>query len=286
MSAAQLLTTEELQADPESVFALLEKLGEGSYGSVHRAMHRRTSTIVAIKIVRVDNDEAPESNQTEIMIMNGNQCEHLVELYGSYLLEDSLWIVMEYCSGASALDLMRVCKRMFSEAQISVICRHVLEGLDYLHGKRKIHRDIKAGNILLTGDGVAKLADFGVAGQLSDSVSKRITVIGTPFWMAPEIIQEVGYGVKADVWSLGITCIEMAEGRPPYHNIHPMRAIFMIPMKPPPTLEDESKFSPVFRAFIARCLIKNPADRPSARELLEVSTNQCHIERICWDAWL
>ncbi|KAI8914316.1 kinase-like domain-containing protein [Gorgonomyces haynaldii] len=146
---------------------------------------------------------------------------------------------------------------------------------------RKIHRDIKAGNVLLTDKGEAKLADFGVAGQLADHSSKRVTVVGTPYWMAPEVIQEVGYGTNADVWSLGITCIEMAEGRPPYHDIHPMRAIFIIPSKPPPTLETPEDFSEVFCDFIARCLTKNPAKRPTARELLSDPFIQRAVDSQC-----
>jgi serine/threonine kinase 3 len=130
---------------------------------------------------------------------------------------------MELCSAGSVSDVMSLCDSCMSESMIASICYNVLQGLSYIHSHRKIHRDIKAANILLNETGQAKLADFGVTGQLSDASSKRITVIGTPFWMAPEVIQEVGYGTKADIWSLGITCIEMAEGRPPYHNLHPMR---------------------------------------------------------------
>ena len=201
--------------------------------------------------------------------MTGFASESIVKLYGSYLKDRELWIVMEFCAAGSVADVMRICDACLSEAMIADVCIQVLRGLAYLHGNRKIHRDIKAGNILLTADGKAKLADFGVAGQLAEGVSKRVTVIGTPFWMAPEVIQEVGYGTNADIWSLGITCIEMAEGRPPYHNLHPMRAIFMIPSQPPPSLESESDYSPQFVSFLARCLTKDPSKRPSAEELLE-----------------
>jgi len=178
---------------------------------------------------------------------------------------------MEYCGAGSVADLMRITDKMLNEEQIAVVTKDALKGLVYLHGMMKIHRDIKAGNILLNNKGEGKLADFGVSGQLSDTMAKRQTVIGTPFWMAPEVIQEVGYDVKADVWSLGITCIEMAEGKPPYSNIHPMRAIFMIPSRPPPKLTEPEKWSKELNDFIALCLTKNPEQRPSATELLKHS---------------
>ncbi|KAI8818716.1 uncharacterized protein EV422DRAFT_536612 [Fimicolochytrium jonesii] len=267
MAMQTLLTPEELRGDPTELFSIVGKLGEGSYGSVHKALHKRTSTIVAIKLIPADADL--EETIKEINIMNGCDSKYVVHLYGNYIKEGYLWIVMEYCGAGSVSDIMRICGTTMTEAQIALICSHVLEGLNYLHGLKKIHRDIKAGNILLNVNGEAKLADFGVAGQLTETQAKRTTVIGTPFWMAPEVIQEVGYGVLADIWSLGITCIEMAEGRPPYHKIHPMRAIFMIPTKPPPKLENEEKWSSQFKDFIAQCLIKNPNQRPSAEQLLK-----------------
>lgn len=176
---------------------------------------------------------------------------------------------MELCDAGSVADVMKMCHTTMTEQMIASICQHVLKGLDYLHSKNKIHRDIKAGNILLNHRGESKIADFGVAGQLSDAVSKRVTVIGTPYWMAPEVIQGDGYGVNADIWSLGITCIEMAQGHPPFNNIPPIRAIFMIPSRPPPKLDNQDKYSYEFRAFIARCLTKNPSNRPSAKDLLD-----------------
>ncbi|KAI9101139.1 serine/threonine-protein kinase 3-like protein [Phlyctochytrium arcticum] len=262
-----LLSADDLAADPMEVFTIVGKLGEGSYGSVHKALHKRTSTVCAIKLIPAENDM--DDTVKEINIMNGCDSRYVVQFYGSYIKEGYLWIVMEYCGAGSASDIIKICGRTLTEGQIAVICRNVLEGLKYLHERRKIHRDIKAGNILLNTQGEAKLADFGVAGQLTDNQAKRNTVIGTPFWMAPEVIQEVGYGVLADIWSLGITCIEMAEGRPPYHKIHPMRAIFMIPTKPPPKLEDESKWAPNFIDFVAQCLTKNPNSRPTAEQLLQ-----------------
>ena len=176
---------------------------------------------------------------------------------------------MEYCGGGSVSDIMRLRKKTLTEEEISTILKDTLEGLVYLHARRKIHRDIKAGNILLNSEGHGKLADFGVAGQLTDTMAKRNTVIGTPFWMAPEVIQEIGYDCLADIWSLGITALEMAEGKPPYGDIHPMRAIFMIPTKPPPSFRNPDRWTPEFIDFVSRCLVKNPEHRSTASALLQ-----------------
>ncbi|KYQ57968.1 Serine/threonine-protein kinase 3 [Trachymyrmex zeteki] len=178
-------------------------------------------------------------------------------------------IVMEYCGAGSVSDIMRLRKKTLQEDEIATILSDTLKGLEYLHLRRKIHRDIKAGNILLNNEGHAKLADFGVAGQLTDTMAKRNTVIGTPFWMAPEVIQEIGYDCVADIWSLGITALEMAEGKPPYGDIHPMRAIFMIPTKPPPSFREPDQWSPEFIDFVSGCLVKNPEERATATELLQ-----------------
>jgi serine/threonine protein kinase len=246
---------------------MLEKLGEGSYGSVWKAMHIQSGIVVAIKRVGIDNDL--EDIMKEIDFMKGCRSPYIVRYFGSYLKDNELWIVMEFCGAGSVCDMMKICDNTLSEEQIAVVCKDVLYGLAYLHGLRKIHRDIKAGNILLNINGASKLADFGVSGQLSDTMAKRQTVIGTPFWMAPEVIQEVGYDIKADIWSLGITCIEMAESKPPYSNIHPMRAIFMIPSKPPPRLTDHDKWSKDFHDFIFKTLTKSPEQRATAEELLQ-----------------
>jgi len=217
--------------------------------------------------VGIDNDL--EDIMKEIDFMKGCRSPYIVRYFGSYFKDNELWIVMEFCGAGSVCDMMKICDSTLSEDQIAVVCKDVLHGLAYLHSLRKIHRDIKAGNILLNNKGASKLADFGVSGQLSDTMAKRQTVIGTPFWMAPEVIQEVGYDFKADIWSLGITCIEMAESKPPYSNIHPMRAIFMIPSRPPPKMTDPDKWSKEFNDFIFKTLTKSPDQRPTATELLE-----------------
>ncbi|KAL1121987.1 hypothetical protein AAG570_003395 [Ranatra chinensis] len=238
-----------------------------SYGSVYKALHKESGQVLAIKQVPVDTDL--QEIIKEISIMQQCDSPYVVKYYGSYFKNTDLWIVMEYCGAGSVSDIMRLRKKTLTEDEIATILCDTLKGLEYLHLRRKIHRDIKAGNILLNTEGHAKLADFGVAGQLTDTMAKRNTVIGTPFWMAPEVIQEIGYDCVADIWSLGITALEMAEGKPPYGDIHPMRAIFMIPTKPPPSFREPDQWSPEFIDFVSRCLVKNPEERATASEMLQ-----------------
>ena len=223
------------EVSPAEQFEIVELLGEGSYGSVWRAKHKKTGIEVAIKKVPFQEEKDMEEMMREVSFMKDLVSPYIIRYYGSARhkegKEDELWIAMEYCGAGSAGDIMTIVDRPLSEQESSQICKYTLLGLEYLHSQNKIHRDIKAGNILLNDKGEGKLADFGVSGQISDTHRKRNTVIGTPFWMAPEVIQEVGYDFKADIWSLGITAIELAESRPPYANIHPMRAIFMIPSR-------------------------------------------------------
>ncbi|XP_035452359.1 serine/threonine-protein kinase 3 isoform X2 [Spodoptera frugiperda] len=260
------LSEESLTRQPEEVFDIICKLGEGSYGSVYKALHKESGQVLAIKQVPVDTDL--QEIIKEISIMQQCDSPYVVKYYGSYFKNTDLWIVMEYCGAGSVSDIMRLRKKTLSEDEIATILCDTLKGLEYLHRRRKIHRDIKAGNILLNTEGHAKLADFGVAGQLTDTMAKRNTVIGTPFWMAPEVIQEIGYDCVADIWSLGITALEMAEGKPPYGDIHPMRAIFMIPTKPPPSFREPDQWSPEFIDFVSQCLVKNPEERATAEYLL------------------
>jgi len=262
----EMLDEASLTRQPDEVFDIISKLGEGSYGSVFKAIHKESKQVLAIKQVPVDTDL--QDIIKEISIMQQCVSPYVVRYYGSYFKNTDLWIVMEYCGAGSVSDIMRLRKKTLTEEQIAIVLSDTLKGLEYLHLRKKIHRDIKAGNILLNIEGHAKLADFGVAGQLTDTMAKRNTVIGTPFWMAPEVIQEIGYDCVADIWSLGITALEMAEGKPPYGDIHPMRAIFMIPTKPPPTFKDCDRWSPQFIDFVSRCLVKTPEKRATASQLL------------------
>ncbi|VDL57606.1 unnamed protein product [Hymenolepis diminuta] len=273
------LDESELSKPPSKVLEVICKLGKGSYGSVFKARHRSTGTIVAVKKVPVDSDLSEIVKEISIM----QQCDSpfIVKCFGSLFDNQDLWICMEYCGAGSVADIMRLRNKTLTENEIGTILKYSLLGLDYLHQMRKIHRDIKAGNILLTNSGMAKLADFGVAGQLVDTLAKRNTVIGTPFWMAPEVIQEVGYNCSADVWSLGITAIEMGDGKPPLGDEHPMRALFMIPSQPSPRLRDESAWSANFVSFVNSCLARSPEARPSAADLLQTefiqSAKPCSI---------
>ncbi|KAL5723196.1 hypothetical protein ACHQM5_006620 [Ranunculus cassubicifolius] len=256
--------------DPSVKYELLNELGKGSYGAVYKARDLKTSELVAIKVISLsEGEEGYEEIRGEIEMLQ--QCSHpnVVRYFGSYQGEEYLWIVMEYCGGGSVADLMNVTEEALEEHQIAYICREALKGLSYLHSIFKVHRDIKGGNILLTEQGEVKLGDFGVAAQLTRTMSKRNTFIGTPHWMAPEVIQENRYDGKVDVWALGVSAIEMAEGLPPRSTVHPMRVLFMISIEPAPMLEDKEKWSLVFHDFVAKCLTKEPRLRPTAPEMLK-----------------
>ncbi|XP_062111408.1 serine/threonine-protein kinase 1 [Humulus lupulus] len=256
--------------DPTTKYELLNELGKGSYGAVYKARDLKTSELVAIKVISLsEGEEGYEEIRGEIEMLQ--QCSHpnVVRYLGSYQGEEYLWIVMEYCGGGSVADLMNVTEESLEEPQIAYICREALKGLAYLHSIFKVHRDIKGGNILLTEQGDVKLGDFGVAAQLTRTMSKRNTFIGTPHWMAPEVIQESRYDGKVDVWALGVSAIEMAEGLPPRSAVHPMRVLFMISIEPAPMLEDKEKWSLVFHDFVAKCLTKEPRLRPTASEMLK-----------------
>ncbi|KAF2854850.1 Pkinase-domain-containing protein [Plenodomus tracheiphilus IPT5] len=264
--AAELGANESV--DPNTLYTKQECIGGGSFGKVYKGIDRRTGNTVAIKVIDVENaEDEVDDIMGEIMILSSMTSPYVTKYFGSYLAGSDLWIVMEFCSGGSCADLMK--PGVIAEAEIAVILKELLMGLSYLHDDHKLHRDIKAANILVGATGQVKLADFGVSGQLSATMTKKNTFVGTPFWMAPEVIKQSGYDGKADIWSLGITALELANGEPPYADIHPMKVLFLIPKNPPPQLT--GNFSPAFKEFVDLCLRKDPRERPNAKQLLQTN---------------
>ena len=253
--------------DPEKIYKIIEKVGQGNYGNVYKVKKIKTGEIFAAKICKIESNNT-ESFKKEINILKQCDSPYILKFYGSYIKNNIIWIVLEFCEGGSLLDIMRITNEYYKEKEIASIIQMVLKGLQFLHAQRKIHRDIKAGNILITDDGSAKLGDFGVSAQLTNSISKKISKIGTPYWMSPEVISQQSYDSKCDIWSLGITCIELAEGEPPYSEVRTFLVMKKILNNPPKGLTNPSLWSEEFNDFVKKCLIVDPDDRPTATQLL------------------
>uniref|UniRef100_A0A7N6B6N2 non-specific serine/threonine protein kinase n=1 Tax=Anabas testudineus TaxID=64144 RepID=A0A7N6B6N2_ANATE len=265
--------------DPAGIFELVEVVGNGTYGQVYKGRHVKTGQLAAIKVMEVTEEEEEEIKLEINMLKSYSHHRNIATYYGAFIKkgpagqDHQLWLVMEYCGAGSVTDLVKKTKgNCLKEDWIAYICREVLRGLSHLHAHHVIHRDIKGQNVLLTENAEVKLVDFGVSAQLDKTIGRRNTFIGTPYWMAPEVIAcdenpEATYDYRSDLWSLGITALEMAEGAPPLCDMHPMRALFLIPRNPPPKLKSK-KWSKRFLSFVDTCLVKNHLHRPTTDTLL------------------
>ncbi|XP_034418510.1 TRAF2 and NCK interacting kinase a isoform X1 [Cyclopterus lumpus] len=281
-SPARSLDEIDLSAlrDPAGIFELVELVGNGTYGQVYKGRHVKTGQLAAIKVMDVTGEEEEEIKAEINMLKKYSHHRNIATYYGAFIkknppgIDDQLWLVMEFCGAGSVTDLIKNTKgNSLKEEWTAYICREILRGLTHLHQHKVIHRDIKGQNVLLTENAEVKLVDFGVSAQLDRTVGRRNTFIGTPYWMAPEVIAcdenpEATYDFKSDLWSLGITAIEMAEGAPPLCDMHPMRALFLIPRNPAPRLKSK-KWSKKFQSFIESCLVKSHSQRPSTEQLLK-----------------
>ncbi|XP_076146664.1 TRAF2 and NCK interacting kinase b isoform X7 [Alosa pseudoharengus] len=281
-SPARSLDEIDLSAlrDPAGIFELVELVGNGTYGQVYKGCHVKTGQLAAIKVMDVTGDEEEEIKAEINMLKKYSHHRNIATYYGAFVkknppgMDDQLWLVMEFCGAGSVTDLIKNTKgNSLKEEWTAYICREILRGLTHLHQHKVIHRDIKGQNVLLTENAEVKLVDFGVSAQLDRTVGRRNTFIGTPYWMAPEVIAcdenpDATYDFKSDLWSLGITAIEMAEGAPPLCDMHPMRALFLIPRNPAPRLKSK-KWSKKFQSFVDSCLVKNHNQRPSTEQLLK-----------------
>uniref|UniRef100_A0A8C0KAJ1 non-specific serine/threonine protein kinase n=1 Tax=Canis lupus dingo TaxID=286419 RepID=A0A8C0KAJ1_CANLU len=260
--------------DPNEVWEIVGELGDGAFGKVYKAKNKETGALAAAKVIETKSEEELEDYTVEIDILATCDHPYIVKLLGAYYYDGKLWIMIEFCPGGAVDAIMLELDRGLTEPQIQVVCRQMLEALHFLHGKKIIHRDLKAGNVLMTLEGDIRLADFGVSAKNLKTLQKRDSFIGTPYWMAPEVVmcetmKDTPYDYKADIWSLGITLIEMAQIEPPHHELNPMRVLLKIAKSEPPTLLTPSKWSMEFRDFLKTALDKNPETRPSAAQLLE-----------------
>ncbi|XP_012235970.1 STE20-like serine/threonine-protein kinase isoform X3 [Linepithema humile] len=264
----------KMDCNPEEFWEMVGELGDGAFGKVYKAQHKQSNYLAAAKMCALEGEDDLSDFMIEIDILS--ECKHpnIVELHEAYFVEGKLWMLIEYCDGGAVDSIMVELEKALTEMQIAYICQHMTKGLAFLHKSKVIHRDLKAGNVLLTMAGGVKLADFGVSAKNKHTLQKHDTFIGTPYWMAPEVVlcetfRDNPYDFKVDIWSLGITLIEFAQMEPPNHEMSPMRVLLKIQKSDPPKLDQPGKWSKEFNDFIAKALIKDPTTRPTADDLLK-----------------
>ncbi|XP_032940475.1 serine/threonine-protein kinase PAK 3-like [Catharus ustulatus] len=252
---------------PTKKYTAFEELGRGAFGAVYKALDASTGQQVAIKKMILQEDMSEELAVNEILAMRDNRNPNIVTFLDSYLVDGELWLAMEFMDGGTLSDILRAV--YLEEGQMGAVSRECLQGLHFLHSRQVIHRDVKSGNILMGMDGSVKLADFGLCAQLSPERSKRSSRVGTPGWMAPEVVRGEAYGPEVDIWSLGIVGLEMAEGEAPYQREARLRVLELIERNGPPKLQNPRQHSPLLRDFLRCCLQVDKYRRWSAQELLQ-----------------
>ncbi|KAJ8667247.1 hypothetical protein QAD02_008909 [Eretmocerus hayati] len=264
----------KMDVNPEEFWDMIGELGDGAFGKVYKAQHKQTHQLAAAKMCALEGEDDLSDFMIEIDILSDCKHPNIVELHEAYFIEGKLWMLIEYCDGGAVDSIMVELEKALTEAQIAYVCQFMCKGLAFLHKTRVIHRDLKAGNVLLTMAGGVKLADFGVSAKNKYTLQKHDTFIGTPYWMAPEVVlcetfRDNPYDFKVDIWSLGITLIEFAQMEPPNHEMSPMRVLLKIQKSDPPKLDQPSRWSKDFNDFISKALTKDPSTRPTAEELLK-----------------
>ncbi|XP_064538089.1 serine/threonine-protein kinase 10 isoform X2 [Drosophila montana] len=264
----------KMDTDPKELWEMVGELGDGAFGKVYKAQHKEHKRFAAAKMCTLEDEENLSDHMVEIDILSEIKHPNIVELYEAFSIDDKLWMLIEYCDGGALDSIMVELEKPLTEPQIAYVCKHMTEGLTFLHKNKVIHRDLKAGNVLLTMEGGVKLADFGVSAKNKHTMQKHDTFIGTPYWMAPELVlcetfRDNPYDHKVDIWSLGITLIELAQMEPPNSEMSPMRVLLKIQKSEPPKLEQPSRWSKEFNDFLKKSLVKDPQQRPSTEVLLQ-----------------